>query len=100
MRLLIIDTSNKDKVEVTLETEDGEFKKELNQTLGSQALLGLITKVLREKNFRLEDLEEIKVNKGPGSFTGLRVGVSVANALGYSLKIPVNGRDLETEINY
>ena len=45
-------------------------------------------------------LEGIEVETGPGSFTGLRVGVSVANALGYSLGIPVNGKKIETELRY
>lgn len=36
-----------------------------------------------------QDLEGIVVFQGPGSFTGLRIGVSVANALAYSLGIPI-----------
>ena len=47
-----------------------------------------------------KDLKEVEVEIGPGSFTGLRVGVSVANALGYSLNIPVNGKKIETDIQY
>lgn len=39
-----------------------------------------------------KDIKEIKVNIGPGSFTGIRVGVSVANALAWSLGIKVNGK--------
>lgn len=35
------------------------------------------------------DIEGLLVYKGPGSFTGLRIGVSVANALAYGLKKPV-----------
>lgn len=37
----------------------------------------------------LADLKGIVVYEGPGSFTGLRIGVSVANALAYGLHIPV-----------
>lgn len=37
----------------------------------------------------LSDIEGIVIYKGPGSFTGLRIGLSVANALAYSLNIPV-----------
>lgn len=37
----------------------------------------------------LKDLQGIAVYKGPGSFTGLRIGISVANALADSLDIPV-----------
>ncbi|MFH1536127.1 MAG: hypothetical protein ABIC96_03620 [Patescibacteria group bacterium] len=42
----------------------------------------------------------IEVETGPGSFTGLRVGVSVANALGFALNIPVNGKKMETDLVY
>ena len=37
------------------------------------------------------DVGAIIVYQGPGSFTGLRIGISVANALGYSLECPVIG---------
>ncbi len=67
---------------------------------GSQALLPLIFKLLRTTNFELKTLQGIEVETGPGSFTGLRVGVSVANALGFALGIPVNGKKIETEIQY
>ena len=62
------------------------------QKTGSQALIPLITKILKAKKISLSDLSGIEVNPGPGSFTGTRVGVSVANALGYALSIPVNGK--------
>lgn len=37
----------------------------------------------------LSDIEGIVIYKGPGSFTGLRIGLSVANALAYSLNVPI-----------
>jgi tRNA threonylcarbamoyladenosine biosynthesis protein TsaB len=41
------------------------------------------------KGYDEENLKGIVVFQGPGSFTGLRIGISVANALAYSLKAPV-----------
>ena len=40
---------------------------------------------------RPEDIDELEVNPGPGSFTGTRVGVAIANMLSYALDIKVNG---------
>lgn len=48
-----------------------------------------IAKVLQCAGKELNDLEGIVIFEGPGSFTGLRIGMSVANALAYSLSIPV-----------
>lgn len=50
---------------------------------------------LKEKNLKISDVTSVEFSVGPGSFTGLRVGASIANALGYSLDIPVNGRDIK-----
>lgn len=50
-----------------------------------------IIELLHRNSLELNDLAGIICFKGPGSFTGLRIGASVANALGYSLCIPVVG---------
>ena len=48
-----------------------------------------IKELLENNDKNLDDLQHIVVFQGPGSFTGLRIGMSVANALAYSLEIPV-----------
>jgi len=45
--------------------------------------------VCRESNIRMEDLDAIAVSKGPGSYTGLRIGVSAAKGFCYALDIPL-----------
>lgn len=100
VEVLKIDTSKTEKILISLTLNGEEKSLESSQTLGSQVLLEMIERILSENGVKKEDLDEIKVNIGQGSFTGLRVGVSVANALGFALKIPVNGKRLETEINY
>lgn len=98
---LYINTKDQKRVKITL-VKDGKVVKALSQEneYGSQVLLPLIFKLLRTTNTELPTLKEIEVETGPGSFTGIRVGVSVANALGYSLGIPVNGKKLESDLVY
>src|SRR3989344_1900360 len=90
---LFIDTSKSDEIIVALD------KNQVTQPARkdkSQKLLTTIDKLLSDSGKNLDDLTEIEVNRGPGSFTGLRVGLSVANALGWSLGIPVNGQDVKS----
>ena len=47
----------------------------------------------------LSDVQAIAVFKGPGSFTGLRIGMSVANALAYAQNIPIVARSGEDWLN-
>ncbi len=89
---LYINTSSSEKIIVGL---DGKKFETPAKKGASQRLLPFIVELLKKEGKRLEDIKEIAVATGPGSFTGLRVGVSVANALGWALKIPVNGKDLQ-----
>lgn len=50
-----------------------------------------IKEILSSQGKSLHDITGIVIYKGPGSFTGLRIGISVANALAYSLNIPIAG---------
>ncbi len=58
--------------------------RQLAETLHSK-----ITELLGSQAKNLQDIKGIVVYKGPGSFTGLRIGISTANALAYSLNIPI-----------
>jgi tRNA threonylcarbamoyladenosine biosynthesis protein TsaB len=56
----------------------------------SQQILGKIQELIRRNGLTFKDLSGVVVFKGPGSFTGLRIGVSVANAFSYGLGVPVS----------
>ena len=92
--LLKIDTTERLEIKVELENpKSGKVQKLVQkQKLGSQVLLPMIVKILKKNELNLKDLTAVEVNCGPGSFTGTRVGVSVANALGFALDVPVNGK--------
>lgn len=84
--ILLIDTSDVAKLFVGL-FEEGKYikKKTLDaQYAHAEKLLPAIDELVGKKK-----LEAIAVVSGPGSFTALRIGVVTANALSYSLKIPV-----------
>lgn len=57
----------------------------------SADILSATEGVLRNHKIGLKDITAIAVNQGPGSFTGVRVGITVGNALAWSLNIPIVG---------
>jgi tRNA threonylcarbamoyladenosine biosynthesis protein TsaB len=48
-----------------------------------------IEELFSETNLKLQDLDAIAVSQGPGSYTGLRIGVSAAKGLCYALSVPL-----------
>jgi tRNA threonylcarbamoyladenosine biosynthesis protein TsaB len=79
----IIISLKKNKIIDTIETA-------LVLKKGSQVILPSIEKILKKHSLTISDIEAVEVNCGPGSFTGLRVGVAIANALAFSLGVSLN----------
>lgn len=74
--------------------QDGQKVAELSWQAHRQlaeSLHSKIDEILVINKLKLDDVTKIGVFKGPGSFTGLRIGLSVANALSYSLNVPIVG---------
>jgi len=59
----------------------------------AENLHAFIEEAVKEASIQLKDLNAIAISKGPGSYTGLRIGVSAAKGLAYSLNIPLIGID-------
>jgi tRNA threonylcarbamoyladenosine biosynthesis protein TsaB len=57
----------------------------------SSRLVPLIKEIVIESGRSIPDIGAIAVSKGPGSFTGLRIGVSTAKGMAYALGIPLVG---------
>jgi len=57
----------------------------------SRRLLPLARFLFRDMGLKFSDLDLVAVSQGPGSFTGLRIGMSVAKGLAYGLRIPIVG---------
>ena len=56
-----------------------------------------IDEILKGNKIRAHELEAVAVGKGPGSYTGLRIGVSVAKGIAYAASVPIIG--IETTIS-
>ncbi|MGV6844712.1 MAG: tRNA (adenosine(37)-N6)-threonylcarbamoyltransferase complex dimerization subunit type 1 TsaB [Lutibacter sp.] len=65
--------------------------KEINNGSYSHAesLHNLILETLKEAQVKMEELKAVAISKGPGSYTGLRIGVSAAKGLCFALNIPL-----------
>ncbi len=60
-----------------------------DQYIHSEKLHLFIEEALEKANLKAADLEAVAVGSGPGSYTGLRIGVASAKALAYALKVPL-----------
>jgi tRNA threonylcarbamoyladenosine biosynthesis protein TsaB len=64
------------------ELKDGNFSH-------SENLTDFIQQVCLEATIALKEIDAVAVSKGPGSYTGLRIGVSAAKGIGYALNKPL-----------
>lgn len=88
---LLLDTSKTETVRVILEKDGWRFGKSSRSHLRrAQALLPLIERLLKEHDMMISDIKAIEINRGPGSFTGLRVGLAIGNSLAWLLGIRIN----------
>ncbi len=85
--IILLDTST---ATCFLTVVDDEIRQDFEWQAGRTLARGLL-KFLEEKTGDLHDISGIGVMKGPGSFTGLRIGLTVANTLADSLNIPIAG---------
>ncbi len=91
--VVYIDTSDRTKSIVTIEIDGKIEKVEVDTPLGSgTAVLTAIETILGKHKLTTSDITHVRVATGPGSYTGLRVGVAIANMLGHLLGVPVNNQ--------
>ena len=72
--------------------KDGKLisKKENNEGKSHASLLTVfIEEIFKETEFSISKLDAVAVSKGPGSYTGLRIGVSTAKGIAYAAEIPL-----------
>jgi len=90
--IFYINTSQRENIEFAIIENREIFLLRKNTGLKqSEQALFLLDSFLKKNKFKLTDIKKIVVNRGPGSFTAVRLGIVLANTLSFGLKIPVAG---------
>lgn len=91
MNILAIDSTTK-KAAVALMLNDTTYVKEIdNEITHSEKLLPLVDEVLNENNVKVKDMDLLACTLGPGSFTGVRIGIATVKALAKVLNKKILG---------
>lgn len=90
MKVLAIDSTAKaaSAAFVYDETVIAEYTRNTGHT-HSETLMPMIEDVLRASSVRIEDVDLVAVSAGPGSFTGVRIGISLVKGLCFGRNIPI-----------
>ena len=88
MKTLLLDSTYKDlNVGLDIDGEKHKISYECFQRQ-SELMISEIDKILKENNVNPKDINEIVVTHGPGSFTGLRIALTIAKVYCYAVKCP------------
>jgi len=89
MNILAIDTSTK-KANICLEYNNKRIDKSIdNEITHSEKLLPLVDEVLKSENTTLKEIDYLACSAGPGSFTGIRIGIATVKAFAKVLNAPI-----------
>lgn len=89
MTYLFIDTCNSFIISIVKNNEIIYINKDSSNTDTSSKVMPIIDEAFRNTNLNIKDIDKIFVVNGPGSFTGIRVGVTIAKTISYCLNIPL-----------
>lgn len=89
--ILCLETSTTNcSVAISVDGDIKAIREENNQKFShAEKLHVFIEEVLSESGFDKKELDAVAISKGPGSYTGLRIGVSAAKGLCFALDIPL-----------
>jgi tRNA threonylcarbamoyladenosine biosynthesis protein TsaB len=94
MKLLALDTAANLCAVSVLDVETGTMLVEVSEDIGkghAERLMAVIERAIKDAKIAITNIGKIAVSVGPGSFTGVRVGVSTARGFALALKCPAVG---------
>ncbi len=86
---LFIDTANSFIVSVIKDNTVLYYHNDISNSDTSSKVMPILDEALKKSNLTINDINKIYVVNGPGSFTGIRVGVTIAKTISYLLNIPL-----------
>lgn len=89
--LLVVETCYEASKVLLIQGEQYWFKESVQERKQAQTILQLIDGLLGETRIERESLTSVAYFNGPGSFTGIRIGAAVVEALSIALNLPVYG---------
>ncbi len=96
-KILCIETASEICSVALISGNEMVMYKEVNEVNAhSRYLTVLIEQVLNESNIKASQLSAVALSKGPGSYTGLRIGASVAKGICYAVDVPLIAIDTLT----
>ena len=98
MKYLLIDTSSSNVTVSIIENKNilYNYQEKITSDMSSK-IMPIIDEGFKNINFSLNDIDKIFVVNGPGSFTGIRVGVTIAKTIAWALKkeiVPISSLEL------
>jgi len=92
LKILGIETSTETGSLALLEGGETRARAEIDtHERHSARIIPILDRLLAEAGWTVDELEAVGAGLGPGSFTGIRVGLAVARGLSFALKIPLKG---------
>ena len=88
--ILFIDTHD-ELITIALKNNENLYiKTQESEYSHSVYTMPMIEEIFKENNLNIKELKKIIVVNGPGSFTGIRIGLSIAKTMAYALNLKIN----------
>jgi tRNA threonylcarbamoyl adenosine modification protein YeaZ len=100
--ILLINTIDRNKIEIGIYQNNELHSFKFETKTQSEDILPIISVLLKKQKLSTGDISAIMVHEGPGSYTGVRIGIVTGNTLAWSLNKPVlsyNDKNLLEVIN-